>query len=58
MCLESPSGAIKTAASDAPHVCASNDEWLFSLLVLWGLSGSFHPWQAGLWSGTELKEAN
>lgn len=46
VCRESHSGAIKTAASDA-HPCArTDDEWLFSLLVLWGLGGSFQPRQA------------
>lgn len=37
---------VKPAACDGSCVC-SNDEWLFSLLVLWGLSGSLQPWQAG-----------
>lgn len=55
MCRESHSGAIKTAASDA-HPCArTDDEWLFSLLVLWGLGGSFRPRQAGRWSATGLE---
>lgn len=41
---------VKPAACDGSCVC-SNDEWLFSLLVLWGLSGSLQPWQAGLRRG-------
>lgn len=41
MHVESLSGPVTTDA------CEHNDEWLFSLLVLWGLSGSLHPWQAG-----------
>lgn len=47
MHVESLSGPVTTDA------CEHNDEWLFSLLVLWGLSGSLHPWQAG-----SLKGAN
>lgn len=60
MCIESLSGTVVVGRLCAmPLMCAHcNDEWLFSLLVLWCLSGALHRGRQSGGVGRQPKGAN